>query len=89
SCMTIQQQPQTMWYVDNGCSSHIIGNKSIFIDVDQSVNSKMKLGDGQLHPTEGKGSFVVQTKGGNKKTISDVLYVLNLTSNLLSVGQLM
>lgn len=34
------------------------------------------------------GSIIVHTKGSNNKIINDVLYVPNLTSNLLSVGRL-
>lgn len=87
--MTAQQQSKNVWYLDSGCSSHMTGNKKNFIDLDENFNSEVKLGDGKLHRTEGKGTIAVQTKGGNKKLIGDVLYVPNLTSNLLSVGQLL
>lgn len=87
--MTVQQQPQHVWYLDSGCSSHMTGDRSLFIDFDQNFSSEVKLGDGKLHRSKGKGSIAVQTKGGNKKIINDVLYVPNLTSNLLSVGQLL
>ncbi|KAG6498678.1 hypothetical protein ZIOFF_038400 [Zingiber officinale] len=89
SCMIVQQQPQNAWYLDSGCSSHMTGDGSLFIDLDQNFSSEVKLGDGKLHRSKGKGSVAVQTKGGDKKIINDVLYVPNLTSNLLSVGQLL
>lgn len=87
--MTAQQQSKNVWYLDSDCSSHMTGNKKNFIDLDENFNSEVKLGDGKLPRTEGKGTITVQTKGGNKKLIGDVLYVPNLTSNLLSVGQLL
>ncbi|KAG6399857.1 hypothetical protein SASPL_141342 [Salvia splendens] len=74
--------------MDSGCSSHMTGNRKIFVELDQDFTSKVRLGDGKIHRCEGKGTIIVHTKGGNKKFISDVLYVPNLTSNLLSVGQL-
>ena len=64
------------------------GERDIFISLDQSFNSQVKLGDGKMQKAVGKGTIAVHTKGGNKKLISDVLYVPNLTQNLLSVGQL-
>ena len=64
------------------------GEHDIFISLDQSFNSQVKLRDGKMQKAVGKGIITVHTKGGNKKLIYDVLYVLNLTQNLLSVGQL-
>ena len=47
------------------------------------------FGDEKFHDIKGKGVIAVNSKGGNSKLIHDVLYVPGLTSNLLSVGQLL
>ncbi|KAH9681306.1 hypothetical protein KPL71_026926 [Citrus sinensis] len=84
----VERESYNLWYLDSGYSNHMTGERDIFISLDQSFNSQVKLGDGKMQKAVGKGIIAVHTKGGNKKLISDVLYVPNLTQNLLSVGQL-
>ena len=71
-----------------GCSLHITRTKSIFVYLNETFKSHVKLGDGKYVKAEGKGNITVQTKGGTSKLIKDVLYVPSLSQNLLSVGQL-
>ncbi|GLT87811.1 hypothetical protein SLE2022_058710 [Rubroshorea leprosula] len=68
---------QNVWYLDTGCSNHMCGDKSAFSDLDESCQDKVKFGDNSTIVVKGKG-----------KTISNVLYVPDLKSNLLSLGQL-
>ena len=88
SCMSVHHESQHVWYLDSGCSNHMTGNRDIFVELDQSFTSQVKLGDGKLQGAKGKGVTTVNTKQGNEKLISDVLYVPNMTQNLLSLGQL-
>ncbi|XP_022849751.1 uncharacterized protein LOC111371808 [Olea europaea var. sylvestris] len=64
------------------------GNRDIFVDLNPNITSQVILGDGTSRDAVGKGTIAVQIKEGNKKLITDVLYVPNLSHNLLSVGQL-
>uniref|UniRef100_A0A803L8C4 Uncharacterized protein n=1 Tax=Chenopodium quinoa TaxID=63459 RepID=A0A803L8C4_CHEQI len=52
------------------------------------VANQVTLGDGKKANVEGRGVIAVNSKANNTKYIHDVLYVPNLTHNLLSVGQL-
>ncbi|XP_022876705.1 uncharacterized protein LOC111394888 [Olea europaea var. sylvestris] len=79
---------QSPWYLDSGCSNHMTGNRDIFVDLNPNITSQVILGDGTCRDAVGKGTIAVQIKEGNKKLITDVLYVPNLSHNLLSVGQL-
>ena len=63
-------------------------NEKIFQNIDKSVKTKVKLGDGALVEAEGLGTIAVNTKKGTR-LISDVLLVPKLDTNLLSVGQMM
>ena len=63
------------------------GNKNIFLDMDTTINSQVKMGNGDLVNVKGKGTVDIQTKV-ETKYIRDVLLVPALEQNLLSVGQL-
>jgi len=76
------------WYLDSGCSNHMAKDQSIFKDIDKSVNVKVRLGNGAIVESQGKGTIMVETKKG-RKFIKDVLLVPNLKENLLSIGQMM
>ena len=89
SCMNAECEPHNLWYLDSGCSNHMSGNKDIFVELNNNYSSQVKLGDGNLQCAQGKGVIAVQTQKGIKRYISYVLYVPNLTQNLLSVGQLL
>uniref|UniRef100_A0A803MDK0 Fe2OG dioxygenase domain-containing protein n=1 Tax=Chenopodium quinoa TaxID=63459 RepID=A0A803MDK0_CHEQI len=64
------------------------GNKDMFIKLDMGVANQVTLGDGKKANVEGRGVIAVNSKANNTKYIHDVLYVPNLTHNLLSVGKL-
>ena len=65
------------------------GNKEFFTNLDRSVQSKVKLGDDNKVPVNGKGMTNVFSKNGDKKHINDVYFVPGLKCNLISIGQLM
>ncbi|XP_042426070.1 uncharacterized protein LOC122013922 [Zingiber officinale] len=73
--MAIQanQEPESdVWYVDMSCSNHMCG-----ISFDDSSTVKVM----------GKGNIKISTKNDSVEIISNVLYVPDLKSNLLSDGQ--
>ena len=63
-------------------------DESIFKDIDDSVKVKVRLGNGTVVESKGKGTIMVETKKGTR-FIKDVLLVPNLKENLLSIGQMM
>ena len=74
-----------MWYVDSGCSKHMTGDRSLFIDFTPLDNGGcVTFGDGVKSKIIGKGT--ISTPGIPK--LENVMYVENLKSNLLSVGQI-
>ncbi|KAG6487034.1 hypothetical protein ZIOFF_055615 [Zingiber officinale] len=83
------QPSKSVWYLDSGCSNHMTGNHDTFVKLDPNITSQIILGDGSQKSGKGKGDIAVQTKEGQEKLITDVLYVPELSHNLLSVGQLM
>lgn len=86
ACHTKEESHQNLWYLDTGCSNHICGDKSTFSDFDETFRNTVKFGDDSTISVMGKGRAAIQTKESSH-SISNVLFVPELKTNLLSVGQ--
>lgn len=82
------EERKDAWYIDSEYSNHMTSNESIFCNLDTSVKTKVKTGNGELVETKGKGTVAIETKKGTR-LIKDILLVPSLDQNLLSVGQMM
>ena len=56
--------------------------------MDETIISKVKIGNGALIAVKGKETFAIEGHSG-LKLISDVLYIPKINQNLLSVTQLL
>lgn len=83
-----QESSKDVWFLDSGCSNHMIGNRELFSNLDDSVEFEIKLENDTVVFVMGKGVINVLTKNGKKRFIPDVYYVPGLKHNLMSVGQL-
>ena len=54
----------------------------MFANIDESVQSEVKLGDDKKVAVMGKGSIKFETKKGEKKHIPNLYYVPNIKHNL-------
>lgn len=76
-----------IWYLDNGASNHMTGNKSYFSSIDETITGKVRFGDDSRIEIKGKGSILFISQTGEKKLLSDVYFLPNLRSNIISLGQ--
>lgn len=63
---------KNIWYLDSGCSHHIIEDRKCFMELHENFSTQVELGDSKQVTIEGQGIIVVHTNGGNKKHILDV-----------------
>ena len=77
-----------IWYLDTGCSNHMCGSKPFFSHLNEDFCTTMSFGDHSTVNVMGKGAVQIRTKENNIETISNVFYIPNMKSNLLSVGRL-
>ena len=77
-----------MWFLDTGCGNHISGENEAFSELDESFHNIVKFGNNSQIPIMGKGKVPIQSKGNISHIIANVLFVPDLKTNLLSVGQL-
>jgi hypothetical protein len=85
ACYSTKEGAPNVWYMNSGCSNHMTANLEDFTSLDQSVTSKVKMGDGTVVETHGKGNIKLNSCEMNN--IYNILYVPKLDTNLLSVGQ--
>lgn len=74
--------------VISGCSNHMMGDRSLFITLDESQKVSMWLGDNNEMMMQGEGTVYIKTQTGEQKQLQEVQFVLGLAHRLLSVGQL-
>src|SRR3954470_2341235 len=80
-CLDIAER---LWFLDSGCSRHMTGDISLFVEFQAKKKGIVTYGDNNRGAILGKGIV------GNPSptTITDVLLVEGLKHNLLSISQL-
>ncbi|KAK8625938.1 hypothetical protein V6N13_057093 [Hibiscus sabdariffa] len=83
-CYKAKASSANSWYLDSGCSRHMTGDKSRFLEFKSKSGGVVTFGDNSKGNIEGIGSI------GNHSSIliDDVFYVNGLKHNLLSISQL-
>ena len=62
------------WLIDSGCTHHMNHDKGMFVKLDKTRFSKVRIGNGDYIEVKGIGDIVIDFDSG-KRIISDVLYV--------------
>ena len=87
SCFAISSSLET-WLIGSGCTNHMSYYQGLFKELEKTVTSKVRIGNGAYLVVKGKGTVAIEGHTG-LKLISNVLYVPEINQNLLSVGQLL
>ena len=85
--MEQSKREDEMWYLDNGASNHMTGERSYFSKIKENITRKVKFGDGSYVNINGKGSILFEAKTGEHKLLTDIYYIPELRSNILSLEQ--
>jgi hypothetical protein len=84
-CCTSVETAPSIWYIDSGASSHMIGVREHLTDLrDTEVRMEIALGDDTLVRVVGIGTITFQRDSMPPISFRDVLYVLGLKKNLIS-----
>ena len=79
---TFKVMDTCLWYLDNGCSRHMTGDRSLFKVFESKKGGNVTFGDGSKSQIKGKG--IISLPG--LLDIANVLYVERV--NLLSISQI-
>ena len=83
----VSRNGENLWYLDNGASNHMTGNRSYFKTLDETITGKVRFGDDSRIDIKGKGSIIFVGNDGDRKTLADVYFIPELQSNIISLGQ--
>jgi predicted aspartyl protease len=87
ACFATSNSSSDSWLIDSGCTNHMTNDHNLFKELDKTIVSKVKIGNGDFNSVKGKGTVAIESLDG-LKYISDVLYVPDIYQNFLSVPQL-
>jgi len=77
-----------LWYLDTGATNHMTGAREVFTELDTGAQGTVRFGDGSVVAIQGCGSILFEAKNGEHQCPSEVYYILRLTANIASLGQL-
>ena len=77
------------WLIDSGASKHMNGFKESFVRLSEHESpQKVKLGHDYQYPIKGSGESYYKLDSEKSLTMKEVLFVLGLKKNLLSISAL-
>ena len=77
------------WLIDSGASKHMTGKKQIMSRLEEKNSpQKVSLGDDYQYPIKGIGESSYKIDSGTSVNMKELLYVLGLKKNLLSISTL-
>jgi len=62
ACSVEEIAHDEVWYIDSGCSNHMTGNKKVFVNLNESITSKVRISDDKILFVKRKSDILVQTK---------------------------
>ncbi|KAG7547963.1 Zinc finger CCHC-type [Arabidopsis suecica] len=78
---------ENVWYLDNGASNHMTGDKRYFDKIDHSVTGKVRFGDDSHIDIKGKGTIAFIDLNGEPRVMTDVYFIPDLKSNIISLDR--
>lgn len=86
-----EESPKTIkedvWLVESGCTNHMTKEEKHFTRLERSINVPIKVGNGEVVMTVGKGDIGVMTNKG-ERVIKYIFLVPGLEKNFLNVLQM-
>jgi hypothetical protein len=87
SFLSTNTYTRSAWFLDIGASRHMTKAWELFSNLmEKDLDVYVQLGDDAKHAVKGEGTIAFQLELGGLLDAQDVLYVLDLKNNLLSVS---
>jgi hypothetical protein len=86
ACLSLRTTTPNTWHIDSGASHHMIAVHENLIDLTQCGYAEVVLGDDREVKVAGCGTVSFQRESLPPMTLTEVLYVMGLKKNLVSVS---
>jgi Pol polyprotein, beta-barrel domain len=90
SAFSSMEEDSHFWFIDSAVSSHICGNKSLFESMHEVPMITIETASGESFTADKRGTIKITIRLEDMDdvalTLQEVVYVLKLKINLLSVG---
>ncbi|XP_024016228.1 uncharacterized protein LOC112089709 [Eutrema salsugineum] len=73
-------EEEYIWYLNNGASNHMTGDRRYFMKLDDSVTGKVCFGDDSRIDIKGKGSISFIDRNGDSRVMNNVYFIPDLRS---------
>lgn len=77
---------ENIWYLDNGASNHMTGDRRYFSRIDSTIIGKVRFGDDSRRDIKRKGTIYFTDMNRDSRKMTDVYFIPNLKSNIISLG---
>ena len=67
-----ERNEESSWYLDNGESNHMCGDKLKFASINEKVQGNISFGDSLKIQICGKGTILISSRNGSHRLIHDV-----------------
>jgi transposase InsO family protein len=81
-------ESEPRWYLDSGAINHMMGCRAAFSELDEKHAGSVRFGDGSWVQIRGRDTVLFQCKNGEHRALTDVYYIPELRSSIVSLGQL-
>ena len=79
----------SVWYLDSGASFHMTGDEELFSDLEEKdLQMHIEMGDDGRYSVTGIGTITFERESVKPFMLKDVMHVLGLKKNLVSVAML-
>ena len=88
NCNVAQGSSKNVYFVDNGCRNHMIGNVEWFTRLDNSLGSQVNMGNDNKVIMNRNVDISIYDRNHQWMLVDDAYYVPSLKCNFVSVGHL-
>lgn len=88
ACM-VSSMMGSAWYLDSGTSFHMNGDKELFSELEEKdLKMHIEMGDDGKYSFTGVGTITFQREHATPLTLKNVMHVIELTKNLVSIAMI-